>query len=69
MNLLERLKPEVLVLVNEYVEEYPILGGALVETLQDNEYIINVRYGHIVDLLGLIPYTPHLSPYDLFLDV
>ena len=69
MNLLERLKPEVLVLVNEYVEEYPILGGALIETLQDNEYIINVSYGHIVDLLGLIPYTPHLSPYDLFLDV
>ena len=66
MNLLERLKPEVLVALNEYIANYPMSGGELKEALENNEYICNLRYGHVIELLSLVPYTPHLSPYDLF---
>ena len=68
MNLLERLKPEVLVLVNEFAVKWPMSGADLIETLKENDYVTNLRYGHAVELLGLVPYTPHLSPFDLFLD-
>ena len=68
MNLFERLKPEVLVFVNEYAAKYPMSGADLIETLKENDYISNLRYGHAIELLGLIPYTPHLSPYNLFLE-
>jgi hypothetical protein len=68
MNLFERLKPEVLVLVNEFAVKWPMSGADLIETLEKHYYISNLRYGHAIELLGLIPYTPHLSPYDLFLD-
>ena len=66
MNLLERLNPEVLAFLNEYIANYPMSGGELKEALENNDYICNLRYGHVIELLSLVPYTPNLSPYDLF---
>jgi len=68
MNLLQRLKPEVLVAVNKLADKYPVLGGALIDALEMEEYVCNLRYGHVIELLGLVPYKLHQTPYDLFLD-
>lgn len=68
MNLFERLKPEVLVLVNEYAVKWPMSGADLIETLKENDFICNLRYGHAIELLELVPYVQHQSPYDLFLE-
>ena len=66
MNLLERLKPEVLASVNEYAAKYPMLGGELKEALENNDFVSNLRYGSVVELLGLVPYKQNQSPYHLF---
>ena len=68
MNLYQRLKPEVLVLVNKYAEKYPTTGGELVEALENNVYLHDLRYGHVVELEGIVPWTPDQTPYDLFLE-
>ena len=68
MNLLQRLKPEVLLLVNEYAVKYPMSGADLIETLEKHYYISNLRYGHAIELLGLVPYKQHQTPFDLFLE-
>lgn len=68
MNLLQRLKPEVLVLVNEYTVKYPMSGADLIEALEKNNYISNLRYGHAIELLGLVPFKQHQTAFDLFLD-
>ena len=69
MNLLQRLKPEVLVLVKEYTVKYPMSGADLIEALQKNDYISSLRYGHVMELLGLVPYKQHQTAFDLFLEV
>ena len=67
MNLLERLKPEVLVALNEYIAKYPMSGGELKEALENKDFVSNLRYGHVVELIGLVvPYKQNQSPYDLF---
>ena len=67
MNLFKRLKPEVLVALNEYTATYPTLGGELKEALEGKDFVSNLRYGSAVELLGLVPYKQNQSPYDLFL--
>ena len=68
MNLLERLKPEVLVVLNKLADRYPISGGQLIKALEMEEYVCNLRYGYVVELLSLVPYKDNQSPYDLFLE-
>ena len=69
MNLFETLKPEVLEAVNQYAEKFPMSGADLIETLEKHYYISNLRYGHAIELLGLVPYKQHQTPFDLFLEV
>ena len=69
MNLFETLKPEVLEAVNQYAEKFPMSGADLIETLKENDYVSNLRCGHAIELLGLVPYKQHQTPYDLFLEV
>ena len=68
MNLYQRLKPEVLVSLNQYIAKYPTLGAELIETLTNEEFVTDIRYGHVVDLLQLDP-SQDQSIYDLFLDL
>ena len=68
MNLLQRLKPEVLVALNEYWIKYPTLGQDLIDALEGHEWIHDIRFGFVQDLLGMVPYAPHQSVYDLFLE-
>lgn len=45
MNLLERLKPEIKVVLNEKLELFPITTQKVVDELSSNTYIIDLRYG------------------------
>jgi hypothetical protein len=67
MNLFERLKPEVLVALNKYTATYPMSGDELKEALKNKDFVSNLRYGHVVELLSLVPYKQNQSPYGLFL--
>ena len=69
MNLLQKLKPQVLEALNEYAEKYPTLGQELVDELTNNQFLINMRYGFVIDLKGLMPMSFAQTPYDLFLEL
>ena len=47
MNLFKRLKPEVLVALNEYTAKYPTLGVELKEALEDSQFVAYLRYGNV----------------------
>lgn len=45
MNLLERLKPEIKVVLNKELELYPTITQRIVDELTSNKYVIDVKYG------------------------
>lgn len=69
MNLLQKLKPQVLEALNAYAIKYPTCGEALVEELTNNDFLINMRYGFVIDLKGLMPMYFAQTPYDLFIEL
>jgi hypothetical protein len=45
MNLFDRLKPEIKVVLNKDLELYPSITQKIVDELTSNTYIIDIKYG------------------------
>jgi hypothetical protein len=49
-NLLERLKPEILQVMEEYNERYPLVIKELKDELKNLYYVNDIRYHYIIRL-------------------
>jgi hypothetical protein len=60
-NLLERLKPEILEVMEDYNKSYPLVVKELKDELQNLNYVNDIRYQFIIQLE-----TYYLSAFNKF---
>lgn len=60
-NLLERLKPEILIEMEKYNKQYPLAIKELKNELENLYYVNDIRYQYIIQLE-----TYHLSAFNKF---
>jgi len=51
-NLLEQLKPEILKAIEESVDKYPSIAKELIDELESQYYVSDIKYGTFVHLSG-----------------
>ena len=51
-NLLEQLKPEILKAIKESADKYPSIAKELIDELESQYYVSDIRYGIFVHLSG-----------------
>lgn len=51
-NLLEQLKPEILKAIEESADKYPSIAKELIDELESQYYVSDIRYGTFVHLSG-----------------
>jgi hypothetical protein len=49
-NLLEQLKPEILKAIEESADKYPSNAKVLIDELQSQYYVSDIRYGTFINL-------------------
>jgi hypothetical protein len=68
MNLLQRLKPEYQKRLRQKSDDHPQLVSELIEVLETEKYVGNLRYNIIIDLQVLLN-SPTLNAYTFFDDI
>jgi len=66
MNLLKRLKPEYKQILESENIKYPSLVGYVVDELEAQQYVRELKYGLVLDLKFLLDVD---SPYTLFKEI
>ena len=67
MNLLQKLRPQYLKKIQQHADQEPILVYEILETLEKEKYVGNLKYSTIIDLQYLLS-NPTLNAYIFFRD-
>ncbi len=70
-NLLQRLKPELRLKIENDITVYPNMIAALITELESNYYINDVKYMHILDLETYFRHTYDklwVTPWDCLIN-
>lgn len=67
MNLLQKLRPQYLKKLQQHADQEPKLVSNILETLETEKYVGNLKYSTVIDLQCLLS-TPTLNAYIFFRD-